>query len=1304
MSSSNKRRSPLLTAGQRITAVLAAAALTAGSAVAIAPAAAADYQPTWDSSEEMPVDILARSWLETGLSYFPGETIVANTGLWEKGATLTYAWLLNDNYIRGENGPTLEVRREYTGSVIEFEVTGSMEGRTPVTDRSVPTLPVKESPVQNFTAPTITGDLVPGGILTLDPGTWTEGAKLSVQWLRNGEPSWYYDGNIQHVTGDDLGATFSAVVTADVPWLSPLSASTNISAPVVEAEVAVEGINIPGNVLRAVPGAWAQGKDVYYEWLIDGVSNGYVGQEYNPADDEGGHEISVLANAGNIYATSKPMALQPVIQNYDEPTIEGETVEGRTLTAVPGTWTEGTAFSYQWFRDGVAIPGATGATYRLVSADSGARRMTVDVTGTREGYIPLTRTSTGAGPVTSDYVEIFEDAVMTGEPYLGRTLSVDPGVWTEGTKHTYQWYRIYRYNETPIPGATSSTYKLTREDLDASVRVIVRGTLPDHKAMVSQPGGTRWITVPEVINSKAPAIIGDPVLGDYLYVDPGTWSAGAELSYQWYRDGQGIMYAEANRLLMTDAYIGTQLSVRITATLADHKTTSVYTVPSSAVTAPPVTNTKAPTLTGKAVRGQTLTVSPGIWTDKTSLSYEWLRGDTVINGAKGAAYTLGSDDVGKKITVKVTGSRSLHASLTVSTAPSAAVVNPSLAALPPMISGSTVQGSTLSAVTGAWPAGTSFTYQWMRNGSAIASATGNTYKLVAADTGARMSVKVTGSLAGHLPASAVSVQTGPVTAPAITAPASVSIAGNAFQGQQLKAVPGTWTSGTKIAYQWYANGAAVPAATGSNLLLGPAQTGKKITVKVTGTLDGAAAVSRTSAPTSAVGLYEVKNTSKPALTGSAVVGSTLKAAAGTWTKGAVLSYQWKANGANIAGATGATYKLTDSEFGKTITVTVTGALADHKPASATSAATSKVTRPAVLNTAAPKVTGSPVQGQTLKASAGTWTKGAKLAYQWKANGKDIARATAASYKLTAADFGKTITVAVTGTLSGHTPATAVSAPTAKVTRAAVVNTAKPVISGTMVTGQTLKVSAGTWTKGAKLTYQWKAGGKNIAGATSSSYKMVPADAGKKISVAVTATLVDYTSATVTVEAASAATLPAVANTVKPVITGSAVSGQALKVSAGTWTKGAKLTYQWMRSGQPIKGATKSAYTAAAADAGKRLSVKVTGTLANHKPTSVTTANTAAVKLPAVKVTGTPTISGTAKTGSTLKVSSAGKWTAGSKLSYQWMRNGTVIKGAAAASYKLAAADKGKTITVKVTGSKTGHTPASAVSKKTAAVR
>ncbi|MCL1897479.1 MAG: FG-GAP-like repeat-containing protein [Micrococcales bacterium] len=72
------------------------------------------------------------------------------------------------------------------------------------------------------------------------------------------------------------------------------------------------------------------------------------------------------------------------------------------------------------------------------------------------------------------------------------------------------------------------------------------------------------------------------------------------------------------------------------------------------------------------------------------------------------------------------------------------------------ISGTAKVGSSLTAkVAGKLPTGWKATYQWLRNGVAISGAKAATYKIVAADAGTKLSVKVTVSAVSGMPSSAV---------------------------------------------------------------------------------------------------------------------------------------------------------------------------------------------------------------------------------------------------------------------------------------------------------------------------------------------------------------------------------------------------------------------------------------------------------------------------------------------------------------------------------------------------------------------
>jgi uncharacterized protein YkwD len=248
--------------------------------------------------------------------------------------------------------------------------------------------------------------------------------------------------------------------------------------------------------------------------------------------------------------------------------------------------------------------------------------------------------------------------------------------------------------------------------------------------------------------------------------------------------------------------------------------------------------------------------------------------------------------------------------------------------------------------------------------------------------------------------------------------------------------------------------------------------------------------------------------------------------------------------------------------------------------------------PLAVTTAVPRIEGPAKFGTTLTAKPGAWgPEGVELAYQWWRYDEPIPGATASTYTPGFVDLGARITVTVTGSQTGYGTLSETSAPTAEVGYGTL-KTAKPTISGATTVGKKLTAKAGAWgPKGVTLSYQWLRDGAKIGGATASSYTLVAADRGARITVAVTGSAGGYANATATsVKTAKVGygTLKAA----KPTISGATKVGKKLTAKAGSWgPKGVKLTYQWYRAGKTIKKATKSTYTLVKADKGKKITVK-----------------------------------------------------------------------------------------------------------------
>ena len=147
--------------------------------------------------------------------------------------------------------------------------------------------------------------------------------------------------------------------------------------------------------------------------------------------------------------------------------------------------------------------------------------------------------------------------------------------------------------------------------------------------------------------------------------------------------------------------------------------------------------------------GKKLTARAGTWTSGTTLKYQWYRSGKAIKGAKSKTYTLVAADRADRITVKVTGTKAGYAAAAKTSAKTGKVAAGTLKSVKPKISGTAKVGKKLKAKAGTWTSGTKLKYRWYRSGKAIKGASSKTYKVVAADRGDRISVKVTGTKAGY---------------------------------------------------------------------------------------------------------------------------------------------------------------------------------------------------------------------------------------------------------------------------------------------------------------------------------------------------------------------------------------------------------------------------------------------------------------------------------------------------------------------------------------------------------------------------
>ena len=183
-----------------------------------------------------------------------------------------------------------------------------------------------------------------------------------------------------------------------------------------------------------------------------------------------------------------------------------------------------------------------------------------------------------------------------------------------------------------------------------------------------------------------------------------------------------------------------------------------------------------------------------------------------------------------------------------------------------------------------------------------------------------------------------------------------------------------------------------------------------------------------------------------------------------------------------------------------------------------------------------------------------------------------------------------------------------------VTEPQLTNTAAPKVTGTAKTGAKVTAAPGSWSATpTSYTYQWKADGKAISGATAQTYTVAASVVGKKLTVAVTAVRSGWKSGTAASGAVTVAKGDAPKATKLPVISGTAKVGRTLKVSKGTWNLApTSYAYQWYANGKAVSGATKSSLVLKSAQKGKKITVKVVAHRTGHKDGSAVSKATKAV--------------------------------------------------------------------------------------------
>jgi hypothetical protein len=346
--------------------------------------------------------------------------------------------------------------------------------------------------------------------------------------------------------------------------------------------------------------------------------------------------------------------------------------------------------------------------------------------------------------------------------------------------------------------------------------------------------------------------------------------------------------------------------------------------------------------------------------------------------------------------------------------------------------------------------------------------------------------------------------------------------------------------------------------------------------------------------------------------GTAAVGSQLVASYPTWNvTGVTNSFTWLRNGVEIAEATRRDhpkYDVISIDMGKSLSVRVSGDRVGYARGVAASPDYMVAAGPALVATTAPVMSGTGAIGSYLSVTKGTWTPAAQTwAYAWFVNGVQQTGATGDRVQIQSAWAGKDVAVRVTASRTGWASGS-VTTPVKRMAGAAIVNTVKPLISGTAKVGSYLTVSNGTWNPyPASWTIAWYANGVLVSGLTASRVQVRSDWSGKQIHARVTAVKSGWTSSSADSAKITIAEAPLV-NTVRPVISGNGTVGSFVSVSNGSWNPSASsYSVAWYVNGVVVSGLTTSRVQVQSAWRGRSLVAKVTARRAGFTSTASSSA-------------------------------------------------------------------------------------------------
>lgn len=450
------------------------------------------------------------------------------------------------------------------------------------------------------------------------------------------------------------------------------------------------------------------------------------------------------------------------------PKVTGSPVLGGTLHAAPGAGDvlpDGAAYHYEWFAGDSPSAFATGPDLELRRALVGAT-LTVKTFVTAPGRLDSAwSTATVTEQVVESTLAQPGAPSIAGVAAMASTLTASPAAADDVPDDATYEYRWFADGEQ---FATGPQVTLAAGQVGHTITVGDRVSATGYATSPwSAPSAATSTVAPGVLAAPTSVTItGTPSVGSTLSaVVAGSWTEGTQLTFTWKADGVAFSNAPG-AVTLTNAEAGRSISVEVAGSLAGYTPTSIVSPAVGPVAGVPLPDVAAPskvTITGTPKVGRPLRATvTGSWTPGAVVTYVW-KADGRAFGTSSPTVVLSARELGRRITVTLTGSLSGYRPASVVSAATGKVAAGTLTAATPKIHGKARVGKVLTVKPGRWTPGTRLTYRWFANGRPIAGATSARLRLAKKLGHQRITVRVTGRLTGYTSVTRTSRPTGRIT-------------------------------------------------------------------------------------------------------------------------------------------------------------------------------------------------------------------------------------------------------------------------------------------------------------------------------------------------------------------------------------------------------------------------------------------------------------------------------------------------------------------------------------------------------------